>query len=256
MEPFVKENSVVREIWGQGDTILFIFAGSAAEFALSKAVDWLYFTGRVPKDPLGRMLSTVAYARKILFASQEDARQTIAHIRAIHTQVENTRGQAIPDWAYRDVLFMLIDYSMRSFELLERKLTEAEKTEVFVSFHRLGSLMGLQDLPPDLDTWYRRREEHLSQNLENSYYTRDLYQQYRKHLGWFPYLVLKQMQIMVAPGRVRQQLALGRYPVFLPVLQVYKWSRRYALAGYLKSLFLPPAYKAQLQSLDQPRPER
>jgi hypothetical protein len=256
MDFFVEKDSVVREIWGKSDTILFIFAGSAAEFALNKAVDWLYFTGRVPQDPLGRMLSTVAYARKILFAKRDDAHKTIAHIRAIHTQVENKRGEAIPDWAYRDVLFMLIDYSMRAFELLERKLTEAEKAEIFASFHRLGSLMGLKGLPADLPAWYRQREAHLAQNLANGFYTRDLYQQYRKHLGWFPYFVLKQMQIMVAPGRVRQQLALGRYPVFQPVLLVYKWSRRYALARYIKSLFLPPAYKAQIEALDQPRPER
>ena len=41
---------------GKGDTILFIFAGAgAAEFALNKAVDWLYFTGKLPTDPLGRL---------------------------------------------------------------------------------------------------------------------------------------------------------------------------------------------------------
>ncbi|HEX8350765.1 MAG TPA: DUF2236 domain-containing protein, partial [Hymenobacter sp.] len=35
-EYFVDKHSVVRKIWGNGDTILFIFAGAAAEFALSK----------------------------------------------------------------------------------------------------------------------------------------------------------------------------------------------------------------------------
>jgi ER-bound oxygenase mpaB/B'/Rubber oxygenase, catalytic domain len=251
MEWFVEEDSVVREIWGKGDTVLFIFAGAAAEFALNKAVDWLYFTGRVPADPLGRLLSTVAYARKILFANAAEAHQTIAHIRGIHSQVEKNRGQAIPDWAYRDVLYMLIDYSMRAFELLERKLTDKEKQEIFASFHRLGTLMGLRDLPADLPAWYQSREVHLAQNLESGFYTRDLFQQYRKHLGWLPFQVLKQMQIMVAPGRVRHLLSLGRYPVIWPVLLVYKWSRRYYLAAYIKSLFLPPAYKAQLQALDR-----
>jgi len=53
MEYFVKQNSIVRTIWGDGDTILFIFAGASAEFALNKAVDWLYFTGKLPEDPLG-----------------------------------------------------------------------------------------------------------------------------------------------------------------------------------------------------------
>ena len=49
---FVHPSSIVRKIWGSGDTILFIFAGAAAEFALNKAVDWLYFTGRLPSDPV------------------------------------------------------------------------------------------------------------------------------------------------------------------------------------------------------------
>jgi len=40
MEYFVDKKSVVREIWGKGDTVLFIFAGSAAEFALNKAANF------------------------------------------------------------------------------------------------------------------------------------------------------------------------------------------------------------------------
>ena len=59
MQYFVDKNSVVRKIWGKSDTVLFIFAGAAAEFALNKAVDWLYFTGKLPADPLGRLFSTV-----------------------------------------------------------------------------------------------------------------------------------------------------------------------------------------------------
>jgi hypothetical protein len=54
MELFVEKDSIVREIWGKSDTVLFIFAGASAEFALNKSVDWLYFTGKLPSDPLGR----------------------------------------------------------------------------------------------------------------------------------------------------------------------------------------------------------
>ena len=68
MQYFVNKQSIVREIWGKSDTILFIFAGASAEFALNKAVDWLYFTGKLPKDPLGRLFSTVNYARQIVFS--------------------------------------------------------------------------------------------------------------------------------------------------------------------------------------------
>jgi len=59
MTTYVHPQSIVRKIWGKSDTILFIFAGAAAEFALNKAVDWLYFTGRIPNDPIGRLFSTV-----------------------------------------------------------------------------------------------------------------------------------------------------------------------------------------------------
>jgi hypothetical protein len=47
---FVDPGSVVRRIWGDGDMVLLVFAGSAAEFALNRAVDWLFFTGKLPGD--------------------------------------------------------------------------------------------------------------------------------------------------------------------------------------------------------------
>ena len=92
MKYFVEKGSVVRKIWGRSDTILFIFAGASAEFALNKAVDWLYFTGKLPSDPLGRLFSTVSYAREIVFSSQADANAAIDRIRNIHQAVERDRG--------------------------------------------------------------------------------------------------------------------------------------------------------------------
>ena len=127
MEYFVEKRSVVRRIWGRSDIILFIFAGASAEFALNKAVDWLYFTGKLPSDPLGRLFSTVSYAREIVFSTKVDANSAIDRIKSIHQAVEHDRGDKIPDWAYRDVLFMLIYYSKAAFELLERKMDLGEK---------------------------------------------------------------------------------------------------------------------------------
>ncbi len=65
MRPFVDPGSIVRRIWGDADTILFAFAGSAAEFALNRAVDWLFHTGKLPADPLGRLFSTARFAKDI-----------------------------------------------------------------------------------------------------------------------------------------------------------------------------------------------
>ena len=74
---------------GKSETIIFIFAGASAEFALNKAVDWLFFTGKLPADPLGRLFSTVAYAQKIVFAETTGAIQSIRSINAIHSAVEH-----------------------------------------------------------------------------------------------------------------------------------------------------------------------
>src|SRR5688500_20318763 len=114
MRDFVDRRSIVRTIWGNPDLILLIFAGSAAEFALNRAVDWLFFTGKIPNDPIGRLFSTAGYAQGIVFADAATAARTLARIHAVHGAVERERGQQIPDWAHRDVLYMLIDYSARA----------------------------------------------------------------------------------------------------------------------------------------------
>jgi hypothetical protein len=74
---FVPRRSIVRTIWGNPDLVLLIFAGSAAEFALNRAVDWLFFTGEIPRDPIGRLFSTVRYAQEIVFGNEETARRTL-----------------------------------------------------------------------------------------------------------------------------------------------------------------------------------
>jgi hypothetical protein len=53
------------------------FAGGAAEFAAIKAVDWLFFTGRLPAAPVG-------------------ATEAVERINRIHRRVEQARGEDIP----------------------------------------------------------------------------------------------------------------------------------------------------------------
>lgn len=250
MEYFVDKHSIVRRIWGKSDTILLIFAGAAAEFALSKAVDWLYFTGRLPSDPLGRLFSTVSYARAIVFSEQGSALRAIDAIAAIHKEVEKKRGGVIPDWAYRDVLFMLIDYSIRSFEVLERSLEMTEKQEVFDVFYRVGSRMGIRDLPETWEQWERMRQEHLDHNLENSHYTNDLFRQYRKHLGIVRYRLLLESQMLVVPQPVRTWLGFRRFSILRPLIGVYKLSRRIQLDWLLKALILPASYSREIKALE------
>ncbi|MCF2446800.1 DUF2236 domain-containing protein [Dyadobacter sp. CY345] len=250
MKYFVEEGSIVREIWGKADSILFIFAGASAEFALNKAVDWLYFTGRLPADPLGRLFSTVSYARQIVFSEYDAALNSIDKIAAIHHGVEQSRGAQIPDWAYRDVLFMLIDYSIRSFEVLERKLTVAEKDDVFKVFLAVGERMKIRDLPSTFEAWEIMRKQHLQDNLLQSDFTVDLYKQYRKHLGPIRYPMLRQVQIMVVPDRVNQLLSLGKIEFLKPVLWLYKGCRFFGFEKFIRNAILPTDYKNQVIELD------
>jgi len=250
MEYFVDKHSVVREIWGKGDTILFIFAGASAEFALSKAVDWLYFTGRLPADPLGRLFSTVSYARAIVFSEKQSALRAIDAMAAIHSGVEAKRGANIPDWAYRDVLFMLIDYSIRSFEVMERELSRAEKQEVFDVFYRVGTRMGVRGLPESFEEWEIMRQGHLYQNLKFSTYTKDLFNQYRKHLGVVRYKILLEAQILVVPQKVRELLNYRRTSLLNPLIGLYKLSRSMKVDWLLKALILPSGYKKEIKALD------
>lgn len=250
MKFFTGKDSIVRRIWGNSDTIMFIFAGAAAEFALNKAVDWLYFTGKLPADPLSRLFSTVTYARLIVFSEEEKANAAIDKMAYIHSAVEENRGAKIPDWAYRDVLFMLIDYSIRSFEVLQRKLTLQEKEDVFETFNRVGLRMGLKDLPNSYAAWLTAREQHLNNDMKYSRYTKNLFQQYRKHLGWFRYFLLKEGQVLVVPQQVNQLLKLGSFSLLTPIIFFYKIARVIKLDWFLKSIVLPAEYKAQIKALD------
>lgn len=250
-EPFfVQKDSVVRKIWGKGDTVLFIFAGAAAEFALNKAVDWLYFTGKLPADPLGRLFSTVSYARRIVFSSMAEAHKAIDTVRQIHSAVEEARGGAIPDWAYRDVLFMLIHYSIASYELFERCLSNEEREEVYDVFYRVGARMGLKGLPLSYTEWLPVRAAHLDDDLQASAYTADLFKQYKKHLGTMRFRVLIEGQKLVVPDRVKQLLDLGDFSLLTPVLPVYKVSKLMKMDWMLKKLLLPADYKEQIMELD------
>ncbi|WP_431291879.1 oxygenase MpaB family protein [Pedobacter sp. P26] len=247
---FVDKHSIVRKIWGNTDVILFIFAGAAAEFSLNKSVDWLYFTGKLPKNPLGRLFSTVGYAQKIVFSTLTEAHAAIDQITIIHRHVEAGRGAKIPDWAYRDVLFMLISYSIRAFEVLERKLTLKEKEEIFTTFYRVGHRMEINGLPTNFADWKMMHEQQLQENLIYSRFSHDLFDQYKKHLGFLRYSLMRKIQALIVPLKVNELLKLGEGKTIKQVITLYKISRKLKLNKPLRNLILPAAYKAQILKLE------
>jgi ER-bound oxygenase mpaB/B'/Rubber oxygenase, catalytic domain len=241
----------VRQIWGNADTILLIFCGSAAEFSLNKAVDWLYFTGKLPADPLGRLFSTVKYAQDIIFQDEATALKSIDKITAIHHSIETSRGMKIPDWAYRDVLYMLIYYSIVAYELLKRELTKAEKEEVFQVFRALGQRMHLAELPKNYAEWLPIREQHMFENLENNKFTINLYQQYRKHLGAFRFFFLMEAQKILLPKYARILLNINTLTTIKPLITLYRFLCKFQLNQPLRKAVLPKEYYRQIIELDK-----
>jgi len=261
MTYFVKPSSVVREIWGDADVILLIFAGSAAEFALNRAVDWLFFTGKLPADPIARLFSTVRYAQDIVFLPDAEARQAVARMGAIHGTVEQKRGTTIPGWAYRDVLYMLIDYSERAYETLHRPLTNPERDELYAVFRNVGVGMNVSGVDsPGVDSpgvpatyadWKTDRQQHLDHDLIRSEYTDKLFQRYREQLGGWRYDLLRQVQAMLVPDVVRQRLDLPQKPLLARTIGLYKFLSAFGLRSVVQRILLPTEYLAQIRGLDR-----
>ena len=239
---FVDPRSIVRTIWGDPDLVLLIFAGSAAEFALNRAVDWLFFTGEIPRDPIGRLFSTVRYAQEIVFVDEEKARRTLDRINAQHASVESERGQTIPDWAYRDVLYMLIDYSERAYALLYRQLSSREKSDLFEVFLRIGEALHIPELPKTYSDWQLDRRRHLTRDLTYSKHTSLLYQAYRKHLGTWRYFLLLEVQSLLVPDTVRHLLHLNSNPLISGLARTYGLIGSATLQSLTHTLLIPPRY--------------
>ena len=255
---FVVRDSIVRRIWGDGDIVLLVFAGCAAEFALNRAVDWLFFTGKLPNDPIGRLFATASYAQQIVFADELTASGAFDRIQAVHGSIERQRGQPIPDWAHRDVLYMLIDYSERAHELLARPLNADEQSELYDVFYRVGTGLRIADLPPSYTQWRADRERHLRRDLLHSAGTEALYAKYRDHLGPWRYDVLLQLQAILAPEHVRGLLGLKSSEWLRPVLRVYPMLIRGGLRSIIQNLVMPSRYLPAVRSLDHcpARPRR
>lgn len=251
MGDFVEPHSIVRRIWGNPDLVLLIFAGSAAEFALNRAVDWLFFTGKIPRDPIARLFSTVRYAQEIVFVSEETAQRTLGQINAIHGAVEHQRGQKIPDWAYRDVLYMLIDYSERSYRLLYRPLSSSQQHDLYAVFRRIGEELRVTELPTTYSEWQEDRRRHLARDLAYSTHTSLLFEQYRRHLGLWRYHLLLQVQALLVPDEVRRLLRLSPNNLLSGLVPAYGIVELCKLQSVVHGLLIPPRYWAEVRKFDR-----
>ena len=251
MDSFVRSDSIVRRIWGDADLVLLIFAGAAAEFALNRAADWLFVTGALPADPLGRLFSTAAVAQEIALGDRGRAERALAGIRGAHAAVEHRRGARIPDWAHRDVLYLLVDYSERAFEALHRPLTPGEQAELWTVFREVGTGLAIPELPDGYGAWREDRERHLLRDLTVSPHTNALFAAYRRALGPWRHLLLRQVQGALAPEHVLALLGLSRRRSVAGLLRAYPALTRRGLGPLVRRLLVPSVHLGAVQRLDR-----
>jgi uncharacterized protein (DUF2236 family) len=241
---------VTRRIWGSPDAILLFFAGGAAEFAAIKAVDWLFFTGRLPGAPVERFFQTVRFAQGVFFAEPAGATEAVERINHIHRRVEEARGEEIPQWAYRDMLFILIDYGERAHEVVFGAMTEAERASHFGVGLALGRAMHLSGLPSTYAEYRDQRHRQLLEDYARGPLTEELYASYRRALGSWRFRLLQLVQASVLPDELRDILRLKPHPLVEELLQCY----RFVPGGGnklrpLHSVLLPGRFARQLRKI-------
>jgi uncharacterized protein (DUF2236 family) len=248
---------VTRRIWGSPDAILLFFAGGAAEFAAIKAVDWLFFTGRLPGAPVERFFETVSFAQSVFFGDAAGAIEAIERINRIHRGVEQARGEEIPQWAYRDMLFILIDYGERAHEVVFGPMTESERASHFGVGLALGRAMHLSGLPTTYAEYRNQRHQQLLEDYARGPLTDELYASYRRALGPLRFRLLELVQASVLPEELRDTLRLKPYPLVGELLRYY----RFVPGGGnklrpLHKVLLPGRFARQLREMELARDVR
>ncbi|HEV2132566.1 MAG TPA: oxygenase MpaB family protein, partial [Longimicrobiaceae bacterium] len=201
---------------------------------------------------IGRLFSTAAYAQRIALADRATAERALEQIRAAHAAVERQRGASIPDWAHRDVLYLLVDYSERAFHAFHRPLTAAEQRELWEVFRQVGTGLLIPGLPETYAGWRADRTRHLERDLAFSQYTAALYTAYRQHLGGWRYRLLLQLQAALVPDRVRQLLDLPRHTVLRQLLPLYPRLAGLGLRSTMQRVLIPAEHLPAVQRLDHP----
>ncbi len=194
----------LTDLWTDPDCLLLIFAASSAEFAVNPSAEWLFYTGKLPADPVGRFISTIHYMRELMRAPSEEAYVAACRrIRGLHTKIEDKRGQLIPDEAYRDVLLMGMQNSVRALEVSQGRQITAAEAEAFVdNYSSMARHMGVPDYPQDYAEFLALRARRLA-SYETTKWTAKLYDSYRRALGPVGYWMLRKL----TPALVEPQVA-------------------------------------------------
>lgn len=248
-------SEMTRKIWGDPENVLLIYAGAAAEFALNPENHWLFYTGKLPSDPLRRFEETLRYQQKLFFMPQEAVPAVARHIKDIHRQVEKKRSQEqgeahISDQAYLQVFSMLIEYGILGHEYLQhRKMAREEKEVYFNDIRAIALIMEIQDFPEDYHHYLTRRTQMVVRELQFNSYTRELMESYRKNLGPLRFWGLLQFQAFFIDPILSFRLGLKANRFFGWAYRLYPRFRFKQLFNGLTALLLEGKTRLALKEL-------
>jgi hypothetical protein len=147
---------------------------------------------------------------------------------------------------------MLVDYSERAYRLLYKPLTASQQEDVYTVFRRIGDELHIPELPATYAEWQVDRRRHLERDLAYSRHTSLLFKQYRRHLGFWRYELLLQVQALLVPDEVRRLLRLSPDRLLLPnLIRAYGIVDQLNLQSVIHSLLIPPRYWAEVRKFDR-----
>lgn len=229
----------VKRVWSDPDAILLIFAGCSAEFALSKHVDWLFFTGKIPGQPIDRMVSTLSYAQKLLFTDPETRKIHLRQLVEIHSEVGQKRGFEIPNEAFMEVLSMLIFQTIEAYETCFEELSEKEKEEIFFEFKSIGDSMKIENLPITWEECQELRAIALQNNYGLSRESKMLFDSYKSNLGSYTFEALKFIYKAFLPQKLLNKTQWQSHFLNNGLFKILFWFRRNLIMSSFLFRFLP-----------------
>ena len=214
----VAQQTTAQRIWSNPTGMLLVFAGASAEFAVHPNLDWLFFTGKLPSDPIARFLSTINTLAELLDLPPNARGQAARELRAVHTRLEESRGIKIPDVGYRDVLCMNSYYSIVGVPFTgARPLSRQEADEVVTELSSFGHEMGIPNLPTSFEELCQMRQARFAA-YQPTRYTQHLLYAYRRSLGRVNYRLLLSLYPLLLEPELLRLLPIGVQPL-APILR-------------------------------------
>jgi hypothetical protein len=146
---------------------------------------------------------------------------------------------------------MLVDYSERAYRMLYRPLSASQQHDLYTVFRRIGDELRIPELPATYAEWRLDRRRHLDRDLANSRHTTVLFQQYRRHLGFWRYHLLLEVQALLVPDEVRRLLHLTPNQLLPSLIRAYGIVELCNLQSVIHSLLIPPRYWAEVRKFDR-----